>query len=104
MTTRTLEEAYNAVSRGYALVVQNERGRFFSEGEWDILGTPITDGYDAFEWMSKQPGAMVNWFDRLFINSRMADGGCFAESSCPGSDGSPGLWSELGAWENYGTG
>ena len=54
MTTRTLEEAYNAVSRGYALVVQNERGRFFSEGEWDILGTPITDGYDAFEWMSKQ--------------------------------------------------
>ncbi|RYY13841.1 MAG: CocE/NonD family hydrolase, partial [Chitinophagaceae bacterium] len=38
MTTRTLEEAYSAVSRGYALVVQNERGRFFSEGEWDILG------------------------------------------------------------------
>jgi uncharacterized protein len=55
MTTRTLDEAYNAVSRGYALVVQNERGRFFSEGEWDILGTPLTDGYDAFEWMSKQP-------------------------------------------------
>lgn len=54
MTTRTLEDAYNAVSRGYAYVVQNERGRFFSEGEWDILGTPLTDGYDAFEWMSKQ--------------------------------------------------
>jgi len=54
MTTRTLEEAYQAVSRGYAYVVQNERGRFFSEGEWDILGTPITDGYDALEWMSKQ--------------------------------------------------
>ena len=48
MTTRTLEEAYNAVSRGYAYVVQNERGRYFSEGEWDILGAPITDGYDAF--------------------------------------------------------
>lgn len=54
MTMRTLEEAYAAVSRGYAYVVQNERGRFFSEGEWDILGTPLTDGYDAFEWMSKQ--------------------------------------------------
>ena len=54
MTTRTLEEAYQAVSRGYAYVVQNERGRFFSEGEWDILGTPITDGYDALDWMSKQ--------------------------------------------------
>ncbi|RYZ45034.1 MAG: CocE/NonD family hydrolase, partial [Sphingobacteriales bacterium] len=55
MTTRLFDEAYNAVSRGYALVVQNERGRFFSEGEWDILGTPITDGYDAFDWMAKQP-------------------------------------------------
>jgi uncharacterized protein len=55
MTTRTLEEAYNAVSRGYAYVVQNERGRYFSEGEWNILGAPITDGYDAFTWMAAQP-------------------------------------------------
>lgn len=55
MRTRTLESAIEAVQRGYAYVVQNERGRFFSEGEWDILGTPTTDGYDAFEWMSKQP-------------------------------------------------
>lgn len=46
--------AYEAVKRGYAYVVQNERGRYFSEGEWDILGTPTTDGYDALEWMSKQ--------------------------------------------------
>lgn len=54
MVDRTLESAFEAVSRGYALVVQNERGRFFSEGEWDILGTPLTDSYDAFEWMSTQ--------------------------------------------------
>jgi hypothetical protein len=47
--------AYDAVSRGYAYVVQNERGRFFSEGEWDILGTPLTDGADAFTWMVAQP-------------------------------------------------
>ncbi len=52
--TRTFESAYQAVSRGYAYVVQNERGRFFSEGEWDILGTPTTDGYDAFSWMAEQ--------------------------------------------------
>lgn len=52
--TRGYESAYDAVSRGYAYVVQNERGRFFSEGEWDILGTPKTDGYDAFSWMAKQ--------------------------------------------------
>ena len=47
MVTGTLEAAYQAVSRGYAYVVQNERGRFFSEGTWNILGTPIADGYDA---------------------------------------------------------
>jgi putative CocE/NonD family hydrolase len=51
----TYRSAWNAVSRGYAYVVMNERGRFFSEGNWDILGTPTTDGYDAFEWMAAQP-------------------------------------------------
>ncbi len=51
---RVYYAAYEAVRRGYAYVVQNERGRFFSEGEWDILGVPLTDGYDAFSWMSAQ--------------------------------------------------
>lgn len=49
------QAALDAVKRGYAYVVQNERGKFFSEGEWDILGPPTTDGYDAFSWMTKQP-------------------------------------------------
>ena len=53
-TARTAQRAYEAVKRGYAYVVQNERGRYFSEGEWDILGTPLTDGYDAFSWMKEQ--------------------------------------------------
>ncbi|HEY2908455.1 MAG TPA: CocE/NonD family hydrolase [Vicinamibacterales bacterium] len=47
--------ALTAVKRGYAYVVQNERGHFFSEGNYDILGAPRTDGYDAVDWMSKQP-------------------------------------------------
>ena len=53
--TRTARRAYEAVKRGYAYVVQNERGRYYSEGEWDILGMPLTDGYDAFSWMKDQP-------------------------------------------------
>ena len=53
-STRGYQSALEAVKRGYAYVVQNERGRYFSEGEWDILGTPLTDGYDAFEWMASQ--------------------------------------------------
>lgn len=52
--TRTMERAYEALKHGYAYVVQNERGRYFSEGEWDILGVPLTDGYDAFSWMAEQ--------------------------------------------------
>jgi len=55
MRTRTYRSAYEAVKRGYAYVVQNERGKYFSEGEWDILGPPRTDGYDALTWMEEQP-------------------------------------------------
>ena len=54
MSTRYLQRAMEAVKKGYAYVVQNERGRYFSEGEWDILGVPLTDGYDAFTWMKDQ--------------------------------------------------
>jgi predicted acyl esterase len=45
----------DAVRRGYAYVIQNERGKFFSEGEWDILGPPKSDGYDALSWIAEQP-------------------------------------------------
>ena len=50
-----LTSALTAVKRGYAYVVQNERGHFFSEGSYDILGPPTTDGYDMLEWLQKQP-------------------------------------------------
>ncbi len=43
-----------AIKRGYAYVIQNERGHFFSEGNYDILGAPRTDGYDTIDWLSKQ--------------------------------------------------
>jgi putative CocE/NonD family hydrolase len=50
-----MSAALNAVKRGYAYVVQNERGHYFSEGQYDILGPPRTDGYDAIEWIARQP-------------------------------------------------
>jgi hypothetical protein len=52
---RDMTAALTAVKRGYAYVVQNERGHFFSEGNYDILGAPRTDGYDALAWLSSQP-------------------------------------------------
>lgn len=52
---REAQRALDYIKQGYVYVVQNERGRYYSEGEWDILGVPLTDGYDAFEWMKNQP-------------------------------------------------
>lgn len=52
---RDMSAELAAVKRGYAFVEMNERGHFFSEGNYDILGAPLTDGYDAVEWMTKQP-------------------------------------------------
>ncbi|NTS65570.1 CocE/NonD family hydrolase [Sphingomonas sp. HHU CXW] len=53
--TATSRRALEAVKRGYAFVVQSERGRYFSEGKYEILGLPQTDGYDTLTWIAKQP-------------------------------------------------
>lgn len=50
-----MKTALTAVKRGYAYVIQNERGHFFSEGNYDILGAPRTDGDDMLNWLSSQP-------------------------------------------------
>lgn len=54
-TYRDLSMELDAVKRGYVLVEMNERGHFFSEGNYDILGAPLTDADDQFTWMSAQP-------------------------------------------------
>jgi uncharacterized protein len=41
---------------GYALVLQNERGRQFSEGSYSTyLAGDETDGFDTVQWIAKQP-------------------------------------------------
>jgi hypothetical protein len=52
---RDMSAELDAVKRGYAFVEMNERGHFFSEGFYDILGAPLSDGDDAISWMAKQP-------------------------------------------------
>ena len=49
---RDLSSELEAVKRGYAYVEMNERGRFFSEGNYDIRGPPHTDGVDEFNWIA----------------------------------------------------
>ena len=43
------------VKHGYAYIEMNERGRYFSEGDYDILGTPLTDSDDELDWMGSLP-------------------------------------------------
>ncbi|MBV9301036.1 MAG: CocE/NonD family hydrolase [Acidobacteriaceae bacterium] len=52
---RDMTNELDSVKRGYAFVEINERGHFFSEGNYDILGPPRSDGDDEFTWMSSQP-------------------------------------------------
>ena len=48
----------DAAHAGYALAIQDIRGRFASDGEWrqdSMIGVEGIDGYDSVEWMAGQP-------------------------------------------------
>jgi len=53
-TWRDMGIELDYVKRGYAIVEMNERGHYFSEGNYDILGAPLTDAEDQFNWMGTQ--------------------------------------------------
>lgn len=40
--------------RGYVVAIQDVRGRFASEGEWEPFVNEARDGYDSIEWLAKQ--------------------------------------------------
>ena len=44
-----------AVERGYAVVVQDVRGRYASNGEFRPYQNEGRDGYDTIEWAARQP-------------------------------------------------
>jgi uncharacterized protein len=43
--------------RGYIVVVQDVRGRYRSEGDFDPVRNEYADGHDAVEWCARLPGA-----------------------------------------------
>jgi putative CocE/NonD family hydrolase len=47
-------EAAFFAAHGYAVVVQDTRGRFESEGEFTISYPDVADGHDAIDWASRQ--------------------------------------------------
>jgi uncharacterized protein len=48
-------EARWFAARGYAVVVNDVRGRYASEGRWRMLVDDPDDGYDILQWIGKQP-------------------------------------------------
>ena len=45
----------HAVERGYAVVVQDVRGRYASDGDFRPYQDEGRDGYDTIEWAASQP-------------------------------------------------
>ncbi|HVX30003.1 MAG TPA: CocE/NonD family hydrolase [Nitrolancea sp.] len=58
-----------AVERGYAVVVQDVRGRFASEGEFNTFVNERNDGYDTLEWLTQQPwcDGNVGMFSQSYV-------------------------------------
>ena len=50
----------HAVERGYAVVIQDVRGRYASDGEFNAYWNEGQDGYDTIEWAAKQPWSNGN--------------------------------------------
>src|ERR687885_56690 len=46
-----------AAQHGYIVVIQDVRGRFGSEGEWNPSVNEFEDGYDTIEWAARLPGS-----------------------------------------------
>jgi len=51
----TVISAVYLAQRGFAVVLQDCRGRYDSDGEWYPFINEARDGHDAIEWAAKQP-------------------------------------------------
>ena len=51
----TVREAQWFTQHGYAVVMNDVRGRFHSEGVWRMMLDDGRDGYDTVEWIAVQP-------------------------------------------------
>ena len=55
MTTTGILDPIRAAKSGYAVVIQDVRGRYTSEGEFYTFVNEMDDGYDSVEWVAGQP-------------------------------------------------
>lgn len=62
-------------ARGFVVVIQDTRGRFMSQGEWDPFRFEHEDGFDTVEWAARLPssnGRVGMYGDSYFGNSQWA--------------------------------
>jgi putative CocE/NonD family hydrolase len=60
-TASTMLNPVHAASQGYAVVIQDGRGRYTSEGEFEPFFCEIDDGYDTVERCAAQTGPTATW-------------------------------------------
>ena len=80
---RDMTAALTAIKRGYAFVDMQERGHFWSEGNYDILGPPLSDGVDELDFMRSRP----------WSNGKIGTTGCSSTAEWQGAvaaQGNPG--------------
>jgi hypothetical protein len=53
--THVMFDIRRAVRAGYAVVVQDVRGRYASPGDFEPFANESNDGYDTVEWVAAQP-------------------------------------------------
>ena len=64
-------DVMRAASHGYAVVIQDTRGRYASEGEFYPFLDEPNDGYDTVEWCAEQPwsSGKVGMFGRSYVGA-----------------------------------
>ena len=64
-------DAIRAAAAGYAVVIQDVRGRYTSDGEFYPFVDEVKDGYDSVEWVAGQPwcNGRVGMFGSSYVGA-----------------------------------
>ena len=74
--TMLLIDIFRLVQQGYAMLIQDTRGRFASEGEFDPFFQESADGVDTIAWAASAP-----WSTRVSAWRSRRTASCRARSS-----------------------